>query len=179
MNGKRCGDCKYFVAFRNMNYKTCTCDTITEYCELLQNEDTYDRDKGDEIWNGVFDDCPLNKGYVSTVSAIRLLQSKKEVRKQFDDYVRISCEKKKELQDENEQLRHEIEIEKKWQLEKDKYYVKIKEENDRIKTKGLDVLAFYESKLKDVVGTEDFQCVRDEIWIVRQVLYEMGVIDDE
>ena len=56
---------------------------------------------------------------------------------------------------------------------------KLKEENDRIKTKGLDVLAFYESKLKDAVGTEDFQCVRDEIWIVRQVLYEMGVIDDE
>ena len=55
----------------------------------------------------------------------------------------------------------------------------LKEENDGIKTKGLDVLAFYESKLKDVVGTEDFQCVRDEIWIVRQVLYEMGVIDDE
>ena len=56
---------------------------------------------------------------------------------------------------------------------------KLKEENDRIKTKGLDVLAFYESKLKDAVGTEDFQCVRDEIWIVRQVLYEIGVIDDK
>ena len=56
---------------------------------------------------------------------------------------------------------------------------KLKEENDRIKTKGLDILAFYESKLKDAVGTEDFQCVRDEIWIVRQVLYEMGVIDDK
>ena len=56
---------------------------------------------------------------------------------------------------------------------------KLKEENDRIKTKGLDILAFYESKLKDAVGTEDFQCVRDEIWIVKQVLYEMGVIDDK
>jgi hypothetical protein len=55
----------------------------------------------------------------------------------------------------------------------------LKEENDGIKTKGLDVLAFYESKLKNVVGTEDFQSVRDEIWIVRQVLYEMGVINDE
>lgn len=151
MSRKRCDDCEYFVAFRNMNYETCTCDTITEYCELLQNEDSYDRCKGDEIWNDVFDDCPLKTGYVSTESAIRLLQSKKEIHKQFDDYVRISCEKRKELQD----------------------------ENDRIKTKGLDVLAFYESKLKDVVGTEDFQCVRDEIWIVRQVLYEMGVIDDE
>lgn len=108
MNGKRCGDCEYFVAFRNMNYETYTCDTITEYCELLQNEDIYDRDKGDEIWNDIFDDCPLNKGYVSTESAIRLLQSKKEVCKQFDDYVRISCEKKKELQDENEQLRTQL-----------------------------------------------------------------------
>lgn len=56
---------------------------------------------------------------------------------------------------------------------------KLKEENDGIKTKGLDVLAFYENKLKNVVGTEDFQSVRDEIWIVRQVLYEMGVINDE
>lgn len=56
---------------------------------------------------------------------------------------------------------------------------KLKEDNDRIKTKGLDVLAFYESKIKDVVGTEDFQHVCDEIWIVRQVLYEMGVIDDK
>lgn len=55
----------------------------------------------------------------------------------------------------------------------------LKEENDRIKTKGLEVLAFYESKLKNVIGTEDFQSVRDEIWIVRQVLYEMGVINDE
>ena len=54
MSEKRCGDCEYFVAFRNYNYETCTSDTITEYCELLQNKDTYDRDKGDEIWNDVF-----------------------------------------------------------------------------------------------------------------------------
>lgn len=108
MSKKRCGDCEYFVAFRNMNYETCTCDTITEYCELLQNEDTYDRDKGDEIWNNVFDDCPLKTGYVSTESSILLLQSKNEVHKQFDDYVRISCEKKKKLQDENEQLQTEL-----------------------------------------------------------------------
>lgn len=109
MGEKRCGDCEYFVAFRNMNYETCTCDTITEYCELLQNEDTYDRDKGDEIWNDVFDDCPLKTGYVSTESAIRLVQSKKEVCKQFDDYVRISCEKREKLQDENEQLQKKLE----------------------------------------------------------------------
>lgn len=38
------------------------------------------------------------------------------------------------LAEENEQLRHEIEIEKKWQLEKDKYYVKIKEENEQLQT---------------------------------------------
>lgn len=109
MSEKRCGDCEYFVAFRNYNYETCTNDTITEYCELLQNEETYDRDKGDEIWNDVFDDCPLETGYVSTESAILLLQSKEEVHKFFDNYVRSSCEKEKKLQDENEQLRKQVE----------------------------------------------------------------------
>lgn len=108
MSKKRCGDCEYFVAFRNMNHETCTCDTITEYCELLQNEDTYDRDKGDEIWNNVFDDCPLKTGYVSTESIILLLQSKKEVCKQFENYVGISCEKKKKLEEENEQLKERL-----------------------------------------------------------------------
>jgi len=105
MSEKRCGDCEYFVAFRNYNYEKCTNDTITEYCELLQNKETYDRNKGDEIWNGVFIDCPLKTGYVSTESAILLLNSKKEVHKQFDKYVRISCDGKKKLQDENEQLK--------------------------------------------------------------------------
>lgn len=108
MSEKRCGNCKYFVAFRNYNYETFTNDTITEYCVLLQNEETYDRDKGDEIWDDVFDDCPLKTGYVSTESAILLLQSKKEVCKQFDNYVKISCENEKKLQEENEQLRHEL-----------------------------------------------------------------------
>lgn len=37
------------------------------------------------------------------------------------------------LVEENRQLKQQIEIEKKWQLEKDKYYVKIKEENDMLK----------------------------------------------
>lgn len=37
------------------------------------------------------------------------------------------------LVEENRQLKQEIEIEKKWQLEKDKYYVKIKEENEMLK----------------------------------------------
>lgn len=36
------------------------------------------------------------------------------------------------LKEENEQLRHEIEIEKKWQLAQDRYYVKIKEENEQL-----------------------------------------------
>ena len=110
MSEKRCGDCKYFVAFRNYNYETCTNDTITEYCELLQNEDTYDRDKGDEIWNDVFDDCPLKTGYVSTESAIRLLQSKKEVRKQFDNYVRISCEQLRQENNFLKQIREAFQI---------------------------------------------------------------------
>lgn len=99
---RRCGDCKYFVAFRNMNYETSICDTITEYCELLQNEETYDRDKGDEIWNSVFDDCPLRTGFVLTESVIKLLQSRKFLQKQFDDYVDYSC-KEKEFCEENSQ----------------------------------------------------------------------------
>lgn len=37
------------------------------------------------------------------------------------------------LVEENKQLKQQIEIEKKWQLEKDKYYVKIKEENEMLK----------------------------------------------
>ena len=37
------------------------------------------------------------------------------------------------LTEENEQLRHEIEIEKKWQLAQDRYYVKIKEENEQLR----------------------------------------------
>ena len=37
------------------------------------------------------------------------------------------------LVEENRQLKQQIEIEKKWQLEKDKYYIKIKEENEMLK----------------------------------------------
>ena len=37
------------------------------------------------------------------------------------------------LVEENRQLKQQMEIEKKWQLEKDKYYVKIKEENEMLK----------------------------------------------
>ena len=130
MSEKRCGDCKYFVAFRNYNYETFTNDTITEYCVLLQNEETYDRDKGDEIWNDVFDDCPLKTGYVSTESAILLLQSKKEVRKQFDNYVKISCENEKKLQEEKEQLKNYF----KKRAECSNFQInKLKEENKYLK----------------------------------------------
>lgn len=37
------------------------------------------------------------------------------------------------LKEENEQLRHGIEIEKKWQLAQDMYYAKIKEENEQLR----------------------------------------------
>ena len=37
------------------------------------------------------------------------------------------------LVEENRQLKQQIEIEKKWKLEKDKFYVKIKEENEMLK----------------------------------------------
>lgn len=98
MSEKRCGDCKYFTSFRNYNYETCTNDTITEYCELLQNEDTYDRDKGDEIEDNIFDDCPLRKGVVSTESVIKLFNTREELQNQFDDYVHHSLVENEQLQ---------------------------------------------------------------------------------
>lgn len=62
---KKCVDdlhhCKYFCWHRNYNYETNTNDTITLWCELLDNKDTYDRDTGDKIWENGFDDCPLKK----------------------------------------------------------------------------------------------------------------------
>ena len=56
------------------------------------------------------------------------------------------------LTEENEQLRHEIEIEKKWQLEKDKYYAKIKEENEKLK-KVIDLME-YQMKVQDRIIKE-------------------------
>lgn len=37
-----------------------------------------------------------------------------------------------DLQEENEELRHEMEIEKKWQLEKDRYYVDLHKKYDKL-----------------------------------------------
>lgn len=54
------------------------------------------------------------------------------------------------LTEENEQLRHEIEIEKKWQLEKDNYYVKIKEENERLQKEN-NILNMNEDDLKECI----------------------------
>jgi len=51
----------------------------------------------------------------------------------------------------------------------------LEEENRQMKNNGLNVLRFYEYKLKNA-KKEDFQSVRGELWIVKQVLYEMGVI---
>lgn len=108
MSEKRCGDCEYFVAFRNYNYETCTNDTITEYCDLLQNKETYDRDKGDEVWNSIFQDCPLQTGIIPVESAIKLLESRKFKAERFNDYVRHSCKETELLKNENEQLRQRI-----------------------------------------------------------------------
>lgn len=59
----KCQRCKFFVAYRNFNYEKMTNDTITIYCDLLQNKETYDRDTGDVIWeNGWLNECPLRKG---------------------------------------------------------------------------------------------------------------------
>lgn len=52
------------------------------------------------------------------------LQTRYIVNKQYEE--------KERLKKENEQLRHEIEIEKKWQRAQDRYYVKIREENERL-----------------------------------------------
>jgi len=53
----------------------------------------------------------------------------------------------------------------------------LNDENQQMKSNGLNVLHFYENKLKNS-KRKDFQSVRDEIWIVKQVLYEMGILDD-
>lgn len=90
MNNKRCGGCEYFIFFKNYNFETSTIDTITMYCELLQNEDTYDKDIGDKIAENVFDDCPLRTGTVPIESAILLLKDRNEVCELFQEYVRIS-----------------------------------------------------------------------------------------
>ena len=52
------------------------------------------------------------------------------------------------------------------------------QEYEEIKKKGLDVLGFYQEKLKNTTNHDDFQSVRDEIWIVKQVLLEMGVMNE-
>ena len=63
-----------------------------------------------------------------------------------------------ELYGENEQLQHEIEIEKKWQLEKDNYYVKIKEENEKLQKENGKLrqsVEYWQKKYEE--GTETFQ----------------------
>ena len=54
----------------------------------------------------------------------------------------------------------------------------LKEENERLKSKGLKVLEFYEYKSKNA-DRKEFENAREELWIVKEVLYEMGVIKDE
>lgn len=49
------------------------------------------------------------------------------------DSLKYHCNLMNELYDESEQLKQQIEIEKKWQLEKDKYYVKMMEENEQLR----------------------------------------------
>jgi hypothetical protein len=53
----------------------------------------------------------------------------------------------------------------------------LKQVINEMRDRGLNVLNFYEDKLKNAKN-ENFQEVRDELWIVKLVLYEMGVIDD-
>lgn len=62
---KKCVDdiyhCKYFCWHRNYNYETCTNDTITLWCDLLDNKETYNRVDGDVIWENGFSNCPLKE----------------------------------------------------------------------------------------------------------------------
>ena len=69
------------------------------------------------------------------------------------------------LKKENEQLKHQIEIEKKWQLEKDRYYVKIKEENDQLRR------LFEEMKQPITINLTE----EDE----KELRKLLGLIDDE
>ena len=52
------------------------------------------------------------------------------------------------------------------------------EENQQLKSKGLKVLEFYEDKLKNA-DRKEFENAKEELWIVKEVLCEMGVIKDE
>lgn len=54
----------------------------------------------------------------------------------------------------------------------------LSKENERLKSKGLKVLEFYEYKLKNT-DSEEFENAREELWIVKEMLYEMGVIKNE
>lgn len=53
----------------------------------------------------------------------------------------------------------------------------LSEENERLKSKGLQILDFYESQLLDAFGTEDYQTAIDKWSLIKFVLCEMGVIN--
>lgn len=56
---------------------------------------------------------------------------------------------------------------------------RLKKENERLKTKGLQILDFYESQILDAYGTENYQTVLDEWSLIKFVLCEMGLINNE
>lgn len=55
----------------------------------------------------------------------------------------------------------------------------LSEENEQMKTKGLQILDFYESKLLDAFGTETYQTVLSEWSLIKFVLCEMGIISND
>lgn len=80
----------------------------------------------------------LEKG---KMEALSLLGEEIDKNEQLKSYKLYSDNKRlqtiiADLKKENEQLRHEIETEKKWQLEKSQYYIKIKEENEMLKSEN-------------------------------------------
>ena len=88
-----------------------------------------------------------------------LCESRRELISANNEYRMRETELAQELSglvDENEQLKQVI---------------------NEMRDRGLNVLNFYEDKLKNAKN-ENFQEVRDELWIVKLLLYEMGFIDD-
>ena len=65
------------------------------------------------------------------------------------------------LVEENRQLKQQIEIEKKWQLEKDKYYVKIKEENEMLKKQTEDYDMNLLKELKKQIEDYDMNLLKE------------------
>lgn len=104
-----------------------------------------------------------------------ICNNKSIINTQTDELINASSEKSAEIivdwlnefENENEQLK-----------EKNKELKQEIEKLSTMKTKGLKVLEFYEDKLKHA-DKKELENAREELWIVKEVLCEMGVIKDD